>query len=110
MLKEINDYTIPRTVRELQLMTLVEYWSLNYTIPRTVRELQLTPLIRVLMPQLYHTKNCQGTTTMRSHLCLHTILYHTKNCQGTTTFPYRSAAHLEIIPYQELSGNYNQPL
>ena len=39
-MKEQDDYTIPRTVRELQPMGLNPENLRNYTIPRTVRELQ----------------------------------------------------------------------
>ena len=35
------------------------------------------------------------------------LLYHTKNYQGTITHQMRCEILLLIIPYQELSGNYN---
>ena len=35
-----DNYTIPRTVRELQPIFPRRVWTLHYTIPRTVRELQ----------------------------------------------------------------------
>ena len=36
-----------------------------------------------------------------------TKLYHTKNYQGTITYNKRARGNFKIIPYQELSGNYN---
>ena len=38
------------------------------------------------------------------------LLYHTKNYQGTITSVILRLRELEIIPYQELSGNYNTSL
>ena len=35
------------------------------------------------------------------------LLYHTKNCQGATTLPDKLTDVVKIIPYQELSGSYN---
>ena len=79
------DYTIPRTVGELQLVDCDCGNRNYYTIPRTVGELQLdTPLVHCF-PGLYHTKNCRGATTQRGCFCSGYSLYHTKNCQGATT-------------------------
>ena len=78
-------YTIPRTTRELQRDVTTRVCSNYYTIPRTTRELQPRGPPGKMAPQLYHTKNYQGTTTGQL-LC---------SVQGT------------IIPYQELPGNYN---
>ena len=81
------DYTIPRTIRELQLALLrsnrcliipyqeqsgnynarvqVPQHERNYTIPRTIRELQQMSGQGCRVFELYHTKNNQGTTTCR---------------------------------------------
>ena len=58
---------------------------------------------------LYHTKNYQGTTTASAKLYPLPALYHTKNYQGTTTMSWITVTNGQIIPYQELSGNYNHP-
>ena len=57
----------------------------NYTIPRTVRELQPASSAIVREARLYHTKNCQGATTRGFAITRCAELYHTKNCQGATT-------------------------
>ena len=57
----------------------------NYTIPRTVRELQPASSAIVREARLYHTKNCQGATTPEGEVAGDGLLYHTKNCQGATT-------------------------
>ena len=59
------------------------------------------------LPQLYHTKNYQGTTTNVFYICFLPQLYHTKNYQGTTTYSLTGCLTSIIIPYQELPGNYN---
>ena len=56
-----------------------------YTIPKTIRELQLNNLVARFNAGLYHTKNYQGTTTERTAPSQIKTLYHTKNYQGTTT-------------------------
>ena len=56
---------------------------------------------------LYHTKNYQGTTTSACRCPRWRTLYHTKNYQGTTTIGEKATRYAEIIPYQELPGNYN---
>ena len=56
-----------------------------YTIPRTVRELQLGFFEINPNTKLYHTKNCQGATTQNVVCRKYDVLYHTKNCQGATT-------------------------
>ncbi len=56
---------------------------------------------------LYHTKNYQGTTTQPVDPVTVGALYHTKNYQGTTTRQVYVDINIEIIPYQELPGNYN---
>ena len=41
--------------------------------------------------KLYHTKNYQGTTTLKADIQKLNVLYHTKNYQGTTTKEVTSA-------------------
>ena len=62
-----------------------------------------------MLLSLYHTKNYQGTTTCLSRPCSVCPLYHTKNYQGTTTTHQGLRLAVQIIPYQELPGNYNAP-
>ena len=77
----------------------------DYTIPRTVRELQLKQTVYPTGTVLYHTKNCRGTTTTASRGPEESRLYHTKNCRGTTTQRGCFCSGCSIIPYQELSVN-----
>ena len=56
---------------------------------------------------LYHTKNYQGTITYMPSFANLGELYHTKNYQGTITGIQLHCSTTCIIPYQELSGNYN---
>ena len=67
------------------------------------------PLIKrsFLDSLLYHTKNYQGTITSFEGYCKKKALYHTKNYQGTITQNIIINIGIIIIPYQELSGNYN---
>ena len=72
-----RNYTIPRTVRELQPFSRSEFIYRNYTIPRTVRELQLAAHSFFRRGWLYHTKNCQGATTVIDASPQKILLYHT---------------------------------
>ncbi len=64
-------------------------------------------IITVYLSLLYHTKNYQGTITDYENKACPGQLYHTKNYQGTITNSICSVNSGTIIPYQELSGNYN---
>ena len=82
----------------------------DYTIPRTVRELQPTMGTACGRYRLYHTKNCQGATTPMNldRAVLQIIPY--QELSGSYNNWCASDAVIFIIPYQELSGSYNYRL
>ena len=54
-----ENYTIPRTIRELQPLAALAHCTRHYTIPRTIRELQPEKVKSISQLRLYHTKNYQ---------------------------------------------------
>ena len=81
-----HDYTIPRTVRELQRIRSALIDLYDYTIPRTVRELQ---------PKTFCNVGLRNYTIPRTVRELQQLQ---ARCRGQPL----------IIPYQELSGDYNR--
>ena len=63
-MKIIESFTIPRTARELQQFIRNQLCCDSFTIPRTARELQPYNPVERLGRRIYHTKNCEETTTM----------------------------------------------
>ena len=78
-------FTIPRNARELQLSIHRLLSNIGFTIPRNARELQLSSLYPGTTDEFYHTKKCEGTTTLHSYYNGRFWFYHTKKCEGTTT-------------------------
>ena len=79
------NYTIPRTVRELQPVTVAGACTQDYTIPRTVRELQH----RLRLETLLQDYTIPRTVRELQPECGH------ESANG-------------IIPYQELPGVYQR--
>ncbi len=53
---------------------------------------------------LYHTKNCQGTTTLFFERRESGLLYHTKNCQGTTTITLDTSEYEKLYHTKNCQG------
>ena len=77
-------YTIPRNNRELQHDGTIKETDIHYTIPRNNRELQ----------PLRHTKLVDA---------YYTIPRNNRELQQLE----RAVGQCEIIPYQEIIGNYS---
>ena len=100
------NYTIPRTVRELQHCIFFIKFICDYTIPRTVRELQLLRECRVQIGIIPYQELLGNYNRIK------------ETSQGFKIIPYQELLgnyndlpqNLQfgiIIPYQELLGNYN---
>ena len=80
-----KNYTIPRKIRELQLVGWLIDGDGDYTIPRKIRELQ--PLNQSAIAEAYYTIPRK----------IRELQPDTASCRGGS-----------IIPYQEKLGNYNR--
>ena len=74
--------------------------EMNYTIPRTVRELQRTGCTYTSSIILYHTKNCQGATTEFSQAIGSAPIIPYQELSGSynTVYPARYTIHDYTIP------------
>ena len=125
------NYTIPRTVRELQHRGRGQPFHKNYTIPRTVRELQpnagavpgrrITPYQELLgnynQYRLKEFKSCiipyqelLGNYNRRNWRRVQAVIIPYQELLGNYNIPVERRQVCGIIPYQELLGNYNDKL
>ena len=101
------DYTIPRTVRELQPVESAHNGAKYYTIPRTVRELQHT--MEHELERRHYTIPRTVRELQLSALSLNSVSNYT--IPRTVRELQPECGHESangIIPYQELPGIYQR--
>ena len=101
-----SDYTIPRTIRELQLIAFDLVHKHDYTIPRTIRELQHRQRKRVATVHYTIPRTIRELQHHRVAVRIPNIIPYQEQLGNYNYLDNDTIPHF-IIPYQEQLGNYN---